>query len=48
MRLTVDLLFALLQGKQIRECLELANKVAGLSTTKHGAGDSMPYIKDLK
>ena len=40
--------FALLQGKQIRECLELANKVAGLSTTKHGAGDSMPYIKDLK
>jgi ribokinase len=34
--------FALLKGKKIKECLEMANKVAGLSTTKLGAGDSMP------
>ena len=39
--------FALLKGKKIKECLELANKVAGLSTTKLGAGDSMPFLKDL-
>ena len=26
---------------------ELANKVAGISTTKLGAGDAMPFIKDL-
>ncbi len=39
--------YALLKGKKIRECLEIANKVAGLSTTKLGAGDGMPYLKDL-
>ena len=39
--------YALLKGKKIRECLELANKVAGISTTKLGAGDAMPFIKDL-
>ena len=39
--------FSLFQGKKIRECLELANKVAGLSTTKLGAGDGMPFYKDL-
>jgi ribokinase len=39
--------YALLKGKKIRECLELANKVAGISTTKLGAGDSMPFFKDL-
>ena len=38
---------ALLKGKKIRECLEMANKVAGLSTTKLGAGDGMPFLKDL-
>ena len=38
---------SLFQGKKIRECLELANKVAGLSTTKLGAGDGMPFYKDL-
>ena len=40
--------FGLSQGKKIRECLELANKVAGLSTTKLGAGDGMPFYKDLR
>jgi len=40
--------FALLKGKKIKECLELANKVAGLSTTKLGAGDGMPTIEDVK
>jgi len=39
--------YALLKGKKISECLELANKVAGLSTSKLGAGDSMPFLKDL-
>ena len=39
--------FALLKGKKIRDCLEFANKVAGLSTTKLGAGDSMPNLKEL-
>ena len=39
--------FSLFQGKKIRECLELANKVAGLSTTNLGAGDGMPFYKDL-
>ena len=39
--------FSLFQGKKIRECLELANKVASLSTTKLGAGDGMPFYKDL-
>ena len=39
--------FALLKGKKIKECLEIANKVAGLSTTKLGAGDSMPPFKDI-
>ena len=37
--------FALLKGKKIKDCLEFANKVAGLSTTKLGAGDSMPNLK---
>ncbi len=39
--------FALLKGKKIKECLEIANKVAGLSTTKLGAGDSMPTFNDI-
>ena len=38
---------ALLKGKKIKECLEIANKVAGYSTTKLGAGDSMPTLKDI-
>ena len=41
------LAFGLSKEKPIKECLELANKVAGLSTTKLGAGDSMPFIKDI-
>ena len=41
------LAFGLSQEKPIRECLELANKVAGMSTTKLGAGDGMPFYKDL-
>ena len=41
------LAFGLSQKKSIRSCLELANKVAGLSTTKLGAGDGMPFIKDI-
>ena len=41
------LAFALSKSKSIKECLELANKVAGLSTTKLGAGNSMPFFKDI-
>ncbi len=42
------LAFGLLKEKPIKDCLKLANKVAGISTTKLGAGDAMPFIKDLK
>ena len=42
------LAFSLSKEKSIKECLELANKVAGISTTKLGAGDAMPFIKDIK
>ena len=42
------LAFGLSMGKPIKECLELANKVAGISTTKIGAGDAMPFTEDLK
>ena len=41
------LAFALSQKKTIEECLRFANKVGGLSTTKQGAGDAMPWSKDL-
>ena len=41
------LAFSLSKGKPIKACLELANKAAGLSTTKLGAGDAMPFIKDI-
>ena len=42
------LAFGLLKEKPIKECLELANKVAGISTTKLGAGDAMPFANDIK
>ena len=42
------LAFGLSKQKPIKECLELANKVAGISTTKLGAGDAMPFIQDIK
>ena len=41
------LAFGLSEGKPIKECLKLANKVAGISTTKLGAGDAMPYLSDV-
>ena len=41
------LAFGLSKEKPIEDCLELANKVAGLSTTKLGAGDAMPLYDDL-
>ena len=42
------LAFGLSKEKPIKECLELANKVAGISTTKLGAGDAMPFSSDIK
>ena len=42
------LAFGLSKQKPIKECLELANKVAGISTTKLGAGDAMPFIQNIK
>ncbi|MDC1212727.1 ribokinase [Pelagibacteraceae bacterium] len=41
------LAFAVSKNKPIKECLELANRVAGLSTTKLGAGNSMPTLSNL-
>ena len=41
------LAYALSQNKSIKESLNLANQVAGLSTLKLGAGNTMPYFKDL-
>ncbi len=41
------LAYGLSINKPIKECLKLANKVAGFSTTKLGAGNSMPYKKEI-
>ena len=41
------LAFALSQNKSIRYSLNLANQIAGLSTTKLGAGNSMPTLNNL-
>ena len=42
------LAYALSKNKSIKECLNIANQVAGLSTLKLGAGNSMPLLTDLK
>ena len=42
------LAFALANDKKIKDALIIANRVAGLSTQKLGAGDSMPSLKELK
>jgi sugar/nucleoside kinase (ribokinase family) len=42
------LAYALSKNKNIKECLNIANQVAGLSTLKLGAGNSMPSLTDLK
>ena len=41
------LAYALSQNKNIKDCLKIANQVAGLSTLKLGAGNSMPNLSDL-
>ena len=41
------LAYALSQNKSIKDALNLANQVAGLSTLKLGAGNAMPMFKDL-
>jgi len=41
------LAFGLSKENPIKECLEFANRVAGLSTTKLGAGDAMPFFKEI-
>jgi ribokinase len=41
------LAYALFKNKSTEEALNFANKAAGLSTTKLGAGESMPLLKDL-
>ena len=41
------LAYSLSVNKTISESLNFANKVAGLSTLKMGAGDAMPFLKDL-
>ena len=47
-KLDQKLALELSKEKSIKECLELANKVAGISTTKLGAGDAMPFLKDIQ
>jgi len=42
------LAFALSKNKSIKDALNLANQVAGLSTIKLGAGNAMPTFKDLR
>lgn len=42
------LAYGLSLNKSIKECLDLANRAAGLSTTKIGAGNAMPFKKDLE
>ena len=32
---------------EIKECLNFAIKVSGISTTKKGAADAMPFVKDI-
>ena len=39
--------YALSQNKSIKDALNLANQVAGLSTLKLGAGNSMPTLHEL-
>ena len=39
--------YALLQKKPIKDALIFANKVAGLSTTKQGAGNAMPSLEEV-
>ena len=41
------LAYALFKNKSTEEALNFANKAAGLSTTKLGAGESMPLLKDI-
>ena len=41
------LAYALSKNKSIKDALNLANQVAGLSTLKLGAGNAMPMFKDL-
>ena len=42
------LAYALSTDKTIKDSLNLANQVAGLSTLKLGAGNAMPFFSDLK
>jgi ribokinase len=37
----------LAKNLNIKEALNFANKIAGISTTKLGAAASMPFTKDL-
>ena len=33
---------------EIKDCLNFAIKASGMSTTKKGAADAMPFLVDLK
>ena len=35
------------KGMEIKDCLNYAIKASGISTTKKGAADAMPYLKDI-
>ncbi len=36
------------QNKNYKECIEFASLVAGISVTKEGAANSMPYLEEIK
>ena len=47
MLLMEDLPTLFYKKKPIKDALIFANKVAGLSTTKQGAGNAMPTLDDV-
>ena len=47
MLLMEDLLMLFYKKKPIKDALIFANKVAGLSTTKQGAGNAMPSLEEV-
>ena len=43
-----DLVLSKNQPDKIKDCLNFAIKVSGISTKKKGAADAMPFIQDIK
>ena len=41
------LMGSIIDGKEIKEAMEIAAKAAALSVTKKGAGSSIPVLKEV-